>query len=409
MLSSSHSYHNRVIDTPHPIVQWGAWLTMVLSSVVMIEPSPYEILLVSVTILGFFVYRLEIPRAMSAPLLLLGVYLMSNYVAATLVEDPMTSVKPLAIRTYLVVSWVFFSCIIAAAPSRIIDTVANGYMVSALIATAITYLAYNNIIFSSDLVFEYGGTRVKGTFKDPNVFGPFLVPVALFALARLDPQSLVKTTVYAGIFSAMLIGIVYSFSRGAWLNFVVALSLFTLLRTATLNSQSLRRWSIPVIIMALLGVGIFALALSTSDSSKFISQRLQVQEYDLDIKKGRFARQSLILSSIGEYPLGAGPGNIETAPHNIFLHITGEAGIIGGLAFILFVILSITKAYQYCFERSAFQPLYIAVFSVTIGTLIQSLFIDSTHWRHLYVLFSMLWGPLIAVPRQALFFEIPQH
>jgi len=26
----------------------------------------------------------------------------------------------------------------------------------------------------------------------------------------------------------------------------------------------------------------------------------------------------------------------------------------------------------------------------------QSLFIDSTHWRHMYLLFAMLWGPLLA-------------
>ena len=70
----------------------------------------------------------------------------------------------------------------------------------------------------------YQGSRVQAFFKDPNVFGPFLVP----ALASCSRSSLVRassggSSIRSAIVAIMLaVGVLFSYSRAAILNLVLA-------------------------------------------------------------------------------------------------------------------------------------------------------------------------------------------
>jgi O-antigen ligase len=104
-----------------------------------------------------------------------------------------------------------------------------------------------------------------------------------------------------------------------------------------------------------------------------------------------------------EYPLGVGvyhTGNpyyeFRQAPHNVYLLILIETGWFGILAFCGFLILTFRKSIRFVFQESDIQAVYIAIVAATGGLLVQSLFVDSTHWRHMYLLFGLLWGPLLA-------------
>jgi hypothetical protein len=43
---------------------------------------------------------------------------------------------------------------------------------------------------------------------------------------------------------------------------------------------------------------------------------------------------------------------------------------------------------------------FFVVFSSLAGVLTQSLFIDSTHWRHLWLLLALVWALIIATQRK---------
>ena len=69
-------------------------------------------------------------------------------------------------------------------------------------------------------------SRAQGLFKDPNVFGPFLIPAALIALEEaLRPRVLgVRRPAAVARTRVLVLGILFAFSRAGWLNLAVALA-----------------------------------------------------------------------------------------------------------------------------------------------------------------------------------------
>ena len=102
-------------------------------------------------------------------------------------------------------------------------------------------------------------------------------------------------------------------------------------------------------------------------------------------------------------PIGIGPGQshyyFPTEPHNLYIHILVETGWLGGITFLFFIILTVWRGFQFCQRKTEIHDTYIIIFASVIGVLVQSLLIHSTHWRHLYLLLAMLWGPMLAYAR----------
>src|SRR4029077_12692481 len=71
------------------------------------------------------------------------------------------------------------------------------------------------------------GERASGLFKDPNVFGPFLVPIAVILLeqrvAPRVPQPIRLRALTSWLcLVALCVGVLLSYSRAAWANLVIA-------------------------------------------------------------------------------------------------------------------------------------------------------------------------------------------
>ena len=71
--------------------------------------------------------------------------------------------------------------------------------------------------------------RAGGVFKDPNVFGPFLVPIAVILLEQQIsprlPKLLNLRTPAAGCCSACSpLGVLFSYSRASWGNYAIAIT-----------------------------------------------------------------------------------------------------------------------------------------------------------------------------------------
>jgi hypothetical protein len=380
----------------------AAWLLMAISSVVFIEPAPFDILLLALTLL-LFGTGLRVPREIWLPGLLLGAFTISNFVAALAAPFPVEAFRSLGIRTYMVIIWLFFLCIMSSEPRQVFRYLWAGYLLAAVGATLFGIAEYFGYVQS---VGGWGpGGRAKGPFKDPNVFGPFLVPATLHCLMQVKNRGPLRATYHLPLFLLFSLGILLSFSRGAWMNFAVSLSLFMVL-SFTLTSSPRQRitwfFTSAGLVAAAVAVVLGALTLDTV-RARFEQRAVISQAYDLR-ETGRFPVQVMSLKRIGVAPLGVGPGRSEVefpqGPHNIYLHIPLEGGWVAGMSWFVFAVLTIFQAARLLRWRSDLRDELVVAFCALLGILVQSAFISSTHWRHLWLLFAMCWALIVTAERE---------
>jgi len=394
---------NAIISKPRITEQWFTapliWLLFAISSFVFIEPPPHDLLTMALIIL-FFILGLKIPVGIRPGVLLLGVFLLANVISCIYSADPAATIKSLLIRFYLVISWIFFVSLIYESPERILKTIWSGYMFAATIAAILGIAAFFDLLPAfRDQLLEFG--RVRSLFKDPNVYGPFLVPVAIYAFARLISGETHRRLPFTLFFLLMLMGILLGFSRGSWINTIVSFAIFMgmtiITSTDPAKIKRLASFSGIFIMLALLIGGI---SLTTEKVQHMIEIRTKLQKYDLQAG-GRFENQLVTLEHTLTNPLGVGAGQSELiffrAPHNIYIHVLIESGWIGAICFYVFLAVTLHKGYKSSLRPSPIQPTSIVALACLLGILAQSVAIDSTHWRHLYLLFAMIWGAALAL------------
>ena len=240
-----------------------------------------------------------------------------------------------------------------------------------------------------------GGLRAKGPFKDANVFGPFLVPAAIYALSQILGQPWRKVAIYFSLFLLFVMGVLLSFSRGAWVNFSVSFMLFVSITvwTATAHRQRITWLLAGTVMCAIVALAIIAAVSTDVVGDRFFQRATLVQKYDT-AEGGRFDTQLEALAMIGQNPLGVGPGRskevfgLET--HNLYLHSLTEGGWLAGLSLLAFLGWVMIGGLSTVSRNWPLRPHATVILACTAGTLLQSFFIDSTHWRHLWLLLALL-------------------
>lgn len=382
-----------------------ALLTLLIatSSIVYVEPAPYDLLAIVMS-LGLMASGLRVPHAMQSGVLLLGLFIAANVLAALFASDPLQSIRSLAIRMYMPMTFLLVACLIAAQPYQMLAALWRGYVIAAVIAVIWGTLEF--LGFLPGELWE-GGLRAKGGFEDPNVFGPFLVPAAVHAVRRMAGGRRADVIVFLPLFMFFAFGVLISFSRGAWMSFMVSVGLFGLLSFIFAPGfRSRLQWLLGSVAVLAVIVGGLAASVSVDVLGKRFFQRAVItQQYDV-ATGGRFDIQIQALEQIGRDPIGVGPGRsgeeFGLVPHNLYLHVLVEAGWLGGLAFAAFLVLTGIRLLPFLFVAT--NPLrneVFLIFACLTGQLFQSLFIDSTHWRHLWLLLALAWGLSIACKRTA--------
>ena len=303
----------------------------------------------------------------------------------------------------MVLSWFLFACVLTAKPGAMFRVLWQGYTFAALLAVIWGNLGYFGLL--PDALRGPNVYRASGPFKDANVYAPFLVPVALYTVARImnsrGPQlafDIVKMII-------LVSGLLLAFSRGAWLNFLFAFAIFMFLQFVSVRTLGDKvRLFLLAAILALTAVSVVTfMVTSTTAGQQFAARTTLFQEYDT-ARGGRFDTQAQALRDIGAKPLGVGLGMsaswLGLQPHNLYLHVTIEGGWIAGISFVLFLILSLARGLSRMTGSWRGRTDLQVVVAALAGTLLQSFFIDSTHWRHLWLLLAMLWALTIAFDRE---------
>ena len=216
------------------------WLTAASSSIVFIEPSPYEIMTLSSAV--FFCATGTRMRLALVPLLLLLILINVGYsIGAIPFYDKTEVASWIGTSWYMAITVMFFAMAMSEDTEARLDMLRRGLIVGAMIASISAIAGYLNLVPGGhDLLTLYG--RGRGTFKDPNVLGAFLILPAVFALQSVVSDNLAKSLRNALAFGIMAFAVLIAFSRAAWggLAITAAFMLILMMLTSRTSGQRAR-------------------------------------------------------------------------------------------------------------------------------------------------------------------------
>ena len=163
-----------------------------------------------------------------------------------------------------------------------------------------------------------------------------------------------------------------------------------------------------IVLIAIAGLVVMAFVLTallaTERVAELFKERASLdQSYDVG-PLGRFGRYILGAELALDRPFGIGPLQFHKTfvedPHNTYLNAFLSGGWLSGFVYFTMVATTVLLGFRHLFLRTPWQATYIAVYCAFIGTVAESVIIDSDHWRHYFLLLGVIWG-LMAVSRSA--------
>jgi hypothetical protein len=317
--------------------------------------------------------------------------------------DEPASVRFIAVGVYLMFTSFLFAALMSDDAAGRLETMKRGLIASAWLAATAGLFGYFDIAGLGS-VFTVND-RASGTFKDPNVFGPYLVLPLIFIIQAI---LLRRIGLVAGLLlmSVPLLGLFLSFSRGAWGNFVGStLLLFALTFISAPNAaQRARVAGFSLLIVAAAVAGLLV-AISFEAIREVFNERASLnQSYDLGVQ-GRFGNQLRSIAMLLELPNGMGPLRFRfyfpEDPHNTFINAFASYGWLGGFAYAALFVTTMIAGWTIALRRWQLQNASIAIWSVLFITLLQGLQIDIDHWRHVYLMLGLVWGLRAIAPEPA--------
>ena len=230
---------------------------------------------------------------------------------------------------------------------------------------------------------RYGGMRLSGMLIDPNAYGGLLVAAYVICEgASLGSAPLFKGPTLWVSRLTLLLGILFTFSRSAWLALILALVLLCLLQI---------RAAIRLVLAAVVCAPCLVLLMGNRFLPVFetmASRPKQVQ--------GRFdlihdAFQAFILhpffgGGIGSFRLGEG----EIA-HNSAMWFLADFGIVGLAVFLGFIGWFVVKGWHaYRFAPASAQPLVLALLLAHTAMFGLAMGIEAFYQRHWWLVLGLI-------------------
>jgi O-antigen ligase len=375
-------------------------LGILLLGVVRIEPAPSDGVFAMVMAVALVTGRFDIRRVPLTAFALVGVLLALNLISAVEAIDPAAAGRYFVITLYLAIFSIWFTGYLTSV--RRARLVVLAYVLGAVVVAVPSTLALFVPIPGGEALLTIDGFRAQGLFKDPNVYGPFLVPPALFVLEELLSPRLLRfgRLTKSLMFMALVLGVLFSYSRAAWVNLVVAVAV--MLIVMALRRGGGRRAAVILAVLTFAAVASVA-AIAVTGSLGFLQERATFQSYDV----ARFGAQRTGIELAERYPFGIGPGQFEVvspvATHSTYVRVLAEQGVLGlftALALVGFTLVLASR--NAVLGRDTYGIGSAALLGIWVGVVINSFVVDTLHWRHLWVVAAMVWaGAMRPVPEPA--------
>jgi len=294
-------------------------------------------------------------------------------------EDIAYSVRYTGITAFVVMLFLFISRL-----SDSYDTInqqMNFFFVPALISASLIIFSYFAIIAEIDLGVVHDivikNDRPRGFFKDANVAGPFLIPPAIYSFATILNRKRKSNLMLLLIFLILVTGVFATLSRAAMISLLFSILLVMIL---SLNFKKLMR----IALILIFCISSFSIFLYVTPQSSFVD-RLYDLKFGVNDRMQRIERG---IPLIMENPLfGTGMRlDIQRAPHDTFLLLMTQTGIIGTLCFWAPVIyLSSTlliRSRNPLYEKNRIIMLTLGI--SLLSHIVFGIVISFLHWRHFW-------------------------
>ena len=377
------------------------YVTVLASSVAFVEPSPHDGLMCVLLVVSLGA-GVRFERTLAVPFLLLLVWNVAGLLSLMNVPADEKAIQYAGTSIYLASAALLFACLFARNTMQRLATTRAAYVLTATVISFAGITGYFSLFPHAHELFATFD-RALGGFKDPNVFGPFLIWPALIVIERMLTRRI--GIVDLAIVGILLFGLLLSFSRGAWFHFAVS---STVMVTLTMLTAPTLRERFRIFGLSAFGIGALVafviILLSFHSIGGMFDQRVHlIQSYDVG-EGGRFELQRQALSVVLNQFNGMGPFEFARVyglqQHNVYLQAFIVYGWIGGMAYIVLLLSTLWIALRTVLVRTPWQPYLITAFAGFVGEVLEGIIIDTDHWRHFFLLLGVIWGCAAATLNQ---------
>lgn len=157
---------------------WVAILNILLLSMVRFEPAPSDVIFIFLLLAGVIAGHLRFHRmSHTTPMILFPIlYTLIGTLQLFIAHEKMAGIRYHLITTYLI-AYSYYLLLYISWDN--IKDILRAYVVSSTISALLGLMGYIGLLPS---LLMYDRYRVMALFKDPNVFGPFLVPAVILLI-----------------------------------------------------------------------------------------------------------------------------------------------------------------------------------------------------------------------------------
>jgi O-antigen ligase len=369
-------------------------IALVLLGLQRFEPAPVDGVLLVIIAVAAVTGRFSLQRTPRWVVATMGLFVALNLLSAMEAINSGRAAFYISITVYLCLAGLWVSSYVDS-PRRARLVLECLIVVAVISAVAGTLSLYVHFPFASEMS---DGERAYALFDDPNIYGPFLCAVEIVLLQELlEPRLLrigwmLKTLLLAII----TVGAFVSYSRAAWLNYAVGVAV--LLAVLPLRRGGVVK-ALTLLSVLLIGVAGIVGTVVVTGTGSFVEKRARYQSYDHE----RFGAQHLGIEIAQSRPIGIGPGQFEevspVSAHSTYVRAAAEEGLLGFLLVAgLFFGTLLVAARNVIAGRDTAGMGSAGLLAVWCGTLANSVFIDTLHWRHLFVFAGLIWAGSLAGP-----------
>jgi hypothetical protein len=361
----------------------------------VIEPSPYDFMAL-VAIPLWFIGGFRLHASLIPILALYALFVIAGFIALIPYWNEQAPVLYQLQSLYLFITAAFFSIFFSERTKERAELCLKAYAFGAVVCSVFGLLSYFDVAGMYDTFVTVEG-RVNGTFKDPNVYGSYMVLAAAYLMHGTILGNKKRLFLTIPSLAAVCIGVFLSFSRGSWGATLFAMLVVTIAAYVTSDNPRTRR-RIVWMSAAALAIGIIAIlaVMADDDARKFFLMRATLtQEYDEGIT-GRFGNQLRSLPMLPNLPFGFGPVRFRLTfdldPHNSYIGAFANEGWLGGLVWIMMIASTTFVGFRLMVRLSPYRRLAQIFFPALFAIMLQGFQIDIDHWRQVFIMLGAVWG-----------------